>query len=152
MIILTFYVTVEKYTEHLTLSSTWSGTLTISLKWLSKCLCKHSREKWGHTTTIEPSILFTMWYQQSRKIIGLKPIILWTVMCTAEPALSHLTQLELSENDKAILVGSEAWLFKANFERTTDDFEVCVDPMIWKWLESMDFIKEVWYRLIQFEN
>ncbi len=68
-------------------------------------------------------------------------------MSTADPAILHLTQQELSEHDKAILAGLEAWLSKAKFgKKHADDFESCVDDELPKkltLLKDMDLIKKV---------
>lgn len=67
-------------------------------------------------------------------------------MSTAEPAISHLTQQELSERDKATLTGLEKWLSKAKFEKKKENCELCVDKELdekWALLRDMDFIKKV---------
>ena len=67
-------------------------------------------------------------------------------MSTPEPVISHLTQQELSEKDKATLAQLETWLSKAEFEKKKENIELCVDKELndkWALLRNMDFIKKV---------
>lgn len=64
-------------------------------------------------------------------------------MTTVEPPIAHLTQQELSDNDKRILAGLEDWLSQVGFDSQS---HICTDQSLgekWALLCEMDLIKKV---------
>lgn len=67
------------------------------------------------------------------------------IMSATEPAISHLTQQELSGKDKAIIEELMDWLSGATFKKE-NDFELCVDDSLsekWRLLKDMEIVQKV---------
>ncbi len=60
--------------------------------------------------------------------------------------IPHLSQIPLTEKDKGILVGLQAWLSNAKFGDTDSGGKICVDQKLgekWDLLCTIDFVQEV---------